>query len=188
MGCCCSKPQTIPYNTPPKKKCTDIIFLIFFILFNLGLLSIVFYAFDTGAVYGTWYGWDSNGHACGFDNTKSKASFLPDDLAQDNTNKKYRMCLNYQNLVEVMMDTTDKTKCICVEKCPGRRDFSSIKMTNYVEGITVKNLNAFVKLENSLGSNLCLDYAKKKTGGSVERYDLKSYDKMGSASYYIRQR
>lgn len=196
MGCCSSKSNSPSLREKPKKpQCTDVVCSIFFLVFLCGYATIIIYIHDTGAIYGTYNGWDSYGNACGFNNTKS--TIVDENYRQDNTNKKFRMCLNYENLFGTVTDTTDDTVCFCVEACPKREHFQKVfghtdqtqneKDFNY--NIRLKDKDKFKTLEtvvyNDLAESLqnpsgpgkvayCVDFPKPANRDDIASYGAKN--------------
>jgi len=148
MGCCCNDNENTDYsytgaNNTRKNSFTDIIPLTVFIIFIAGFGFITYYNFQSGAIYGTWHGYDSYGNACGFDNSKLSPP------GQNNLKKTERFCFNYDNIVGTILETKDQltSACICVEKCPSEKEINSI--------------NKFIKYEESSNSSFCKDFPEQ---------------------------
>jgi len=129
-GCDCCGDQEEKNATPsgpPKRKsvcCTDITFLILFIIFLGGMGFITYFAAKHGDLLRLYNGFDSYGNVCGRDNTKS-----PVDgsiySGRNMTDKKYVFFMN------VLLPT--KSLEICVEKCPTEMLNNSADLHDYAK-------------------------------------------------------
>ena len=166
MGCCCSSqksssPASPSIYRPQKGQCTDIICLLFFLVFFIGMAVIAVYGCYSGSIYGTFYGYDSMGNSCGFDNRKIGGPDL--------TFKKYRFCFNYDNFGGTLLGTVDNdvATCICTEKCP-----------NIDIPLNRKGKRDFISYEKSVNASLC-SYFKKDRPKKIDRRDTDSYSSLG---------
>ena len=160
------------------------------------------YLYETGAIYGTLYGYDSENNACGFNNLKNKNKAIAEGEALDNTGKDKRFCFNYDNYFGSVLGTADvKTvRCICVKSCPLEEHFERAGVSK--EGVA--NVREFQKLEKAIFD---VETEKLKTRNSTdlnprdysicesgttdsEKWDESTYTKLGkcpkfSKSYYV---
>uniref|UniRef100_A0A8C1WB22 Choline transporter-like protein n=1 Tax=Cyprinus carpio TaxID=7962 RepID=A0A8C1WB22_CYPCA len=88
-----------------QRKCTDIPWLLLFILFNVGMLCICGFAIATGAASRLISGYDSYGNTCGQKNAKIPGIELS---GRDHTSRK---CVRTSG-------NTIKSVALCVSKCP----------------------------------------------------------------------
>ncbi|TRY77723.1 hypothetical protein DNTS_029102 [Danionella cerebrum] len=118
-----------------QRSCTDVPWLILFILFNVGMLCICGFAIATGAASRLISGYDSFGNTCGKKNAK-----IPEiDLSgQDHTNRKYVFFLDPCNID--IMKRKIKSVALCVSKCPDS------ELRTYQELTSFSSIN---------GSDLC---------------------------------
>lgn len=125
MGCCTEDkrvhsssvngrwvpPEADDFHGPTKsRQCTDIIFLILFIVFCVFLIIVLGVAAGMGDPYRLLYGYDNYGNVCGRNNTKIKD--VPNS-GQDMSNKSYL-------ITEFKIDCSSEctVKWQCADKCP----------------------------------------------------------------------
>ena len=124
------------------------------------MIIIAVSGFHSGSLYGTFYGYDTKGNACGFDNTKLHEN------RPDLTDKQYRFCFNYENFAGSILGTVDddRSVCICTEKCP------NVNIVNNKDGI-----KEFINFEKKENVGLC-SYFK---GADYKKSSRSSYSKTG---------
>ncbi|XP_002129182.2 choline transporter-like protein 1 [Ciona intestinalis] len=122
MGCCYSAARSMRGDEPPqpskwkpleKRSCTDIIPLIVFTLFFIGMMLIAGFAIVNGAAYRMINGFDSYGNVCSKKNSPISSHPLS---GLDQTGKPYVFFMNVANGY--------KSLEICVSKCPDRELYS----------------------------------------------------------------
>uniref|UniRef100_A0A673I217 Choline transporter-like protein n=1 Tax=Sinocyclocheilus rhinocerous TaxID=307959 RepID=A0A673I217_9TELE len=96
-----------------QRKCTDIPWLLLFILFNVGMLCICGFAIATGAASRLISGYDSYGNTCGQKNGKIPGIELS---GRDHTSRKYVFFLDPCNID--VLGRKIKSVALCVSKCP----------------------------------------------------------------------
>ncbi|KTF80177.1 hypothetical protein cypCar_00043050 [Cyprinus carpio] len=96
-----------------QRKCTDIPWLLLFILFNVGMLCICGFAIATGAASRLISGYDSYGNTCGQKNAKIPGIELS---GHDHTSRKYVFFLDPCNID--ILRRKMKSVALCVSKCP----------------------------------------------------------------------
>uniref|UniRef100_A0A8C2G4Q3 Choline transporter-like protein n=1 Tax=Cyprinus carpio TaxID=7962 RepID=A0A8C2G4Q3_CYPCA len=96
-----------------QRKCTDIPWLLLFILFNVGMLCICGFAIATGAASRLISGYDSYGNTCGQKNAKIPGIELS---GRDHTSRKYVFFLDPCNID--ILRRKIKSVALCVSKCP----------------------------------------------------------------------
>ncbi|XP_013403885.1 choline transporter-like protein 1 isoform X5 [Lingula anatina] len=92
-----------------KRGCTDIIVLVVFILFWVGMVYITVFSIMNGRIWTMFYGYDSFGNACGMQNIREVSSNFS---GRDNTNEKY---VFFMDIIRPKSSLE-----VCVEKCPDR--------------------------------------------------------------------
>uniref|UniRef100_A0A672M5T4 Choline transporter-like protein n=1 Tax=Sinocyclocheilus grahami TaxID=75366 RepID=A0A672M5T4_SINGR len=97
--------KTREWKPLEQRKCTDIPWLLLFILFNVGMLCICGFAIATGAASRLISGYDSYGNTCGQKNAKIPGIELS---GRDHASRK---CVR-------MSGNTIKSVALCVSKCP----------------------------------------------------------------------
>uniref|UniRef100_A0AAY5F3L3 Choline transporter-like protein n=1 Tax=Electrophorus electricus TaxID=8005 RepID=A0AAY5F3L3_ELEEL len=95
------------------RQCTDILWLLLFAIFNIGMLFICGFAISTGAASRLISGYDSYGNICGQKNGKIPGIELS---GQDQTSKKYVFFLDPCNVDVVRRKI--KSMALCVSSCP----------------------------------------------------------------------
>ncbi|XP_073698652.1 choline transporter-like protein 1 [Garra rufa] len=113
MGCCGSTQKTREWKPLEQRKCTDIPWLLLFILFNVGMLCICGFAIATGAASRLISGYDSYGNTCGQKNAKIPGIELS---GRDHTSRKYVFFLDPCNID--ILGRKIKSVALCVSKCP----------------------------------------------------------------------
>ncbi|XP_022253076.1 CTL-like protein 1 isoform X2 [Limulus polyphemus] len=103
MSICCVQ------ENKKSQGCTDVIFLVVFVIFWVILIFIAAFAFVTGNPLRLMYGYDSFGNICGVDN-KPVGNLSYSGL--DMTDKPYLFYFDVTDLSHSLM--------ICVKKCPDR--------------------------------------------------------------------
>uniref|UniRef100_A0A1A8BGY3 Choline transporter-like protein n=1 Tax=Nothobranchius kadleci TaxID=1051664 RepID=A0A1A8BGY3_NOTKA len=117
------------------RSCTDILWLIIFSLFCIGMWCICGFAIATGGASRLIYGYDSYGNTCGRNNTKIEGVPLS---GADMTEKKYVFFLDPCNLD--LINRKIKSIALCVSQCPA----AELKTYYDVKDFALNN-----------GSNLC---------------------------------
>ncbi|XP_024107898.2 choline transporter-like protein 1 isoform X2 [Pongo abelii] len=117
MGCCssASAAQSSKREWKPleDRSCTDIPWLLLFILFCIGMGFICGFSIATGAAARLVSGYDSYGNICGQKNTKLEA--IPNS-GMDHTQRKYVFFLDPCNLD--LINRKIKSVALCVAACP----------------------------------------------------------------------
>nr|XP_057947616.1 choline transporter-like protein 1 [Doryrhamphus excisus] len=113
MGCCSSKESKRDWNPLEERSCTDIPWLIIFILFCIGMACICGFTIVTGATTRLIYGYDSYGNICGRNNTKIQGVDLSGRNMVDN---KYVFFLDPCSID--IINRKMKSISLCVSKCP----------------------------------------------------------------------
>ncbi|XP_050670773.1 choline transporter-like 1 isoform X2 [Leptidea sinapis] len=128
MGC--TQSEISPQNETPRKGCTDILWLIIYVVFWIAMIIIAAISFVYGNPQRLVNGYDSFGNTCG---VKSNQKLMNTSLAGISTvDKSYLFFMDVKHL--------RKSLKICVKKCPNR------KLD------TLTDLQNFYK---ETGSNLC---------------------------------
>lgn len=146
MGCCGSTQKKRDWKPLEQRKCTDIPWLLLFILFNIGMLCICGFAIATGAASRLISGYDSYGNICGQKNSEIPGIELS---GQDHTSRKYVFFLDPCNID--ILKRKIKSVALCVSKCP------KTQLTSY-EDLTL--------FSTTNGSNLCSYEIKPETYSS----------------------
>uniref|UniRef100_A0A8C2JVH7 Choline transporter-like protein n=1 Tax=Cyprinus carpio TaxID=7962 RepID=A0A8C2JVH7_CYPCA len=118
-----------------QRKCTDIPWLLLFILFNVGMLCICGFAIATGAASRLISGYDSYGNTCGQKNAKIPGIELS---GRDHTSRKYVFFLDPCNID--ILRRKMKSVALCVSKCPDAE---------------LKTYEDLTKFSTANGSDLC---------------------------------
>ncbi|KAM4877388.1 choline transporter-like protein 1 isoform 2-T2 [Thomomys bottae] len=117
MGCCssASAAQSSKREWKPleDRSCTDIPWLLLFILFCIGMGFICGFSVATGAAARLVSGYDSYGNICGQRNSKLEA--IPNS-GMDHTHRKYVFFLDPCNLD--LINRKIKSIALCVAACP----------------------------------------------------------------------
>uniref|UniRef100_A0A1A7WYA8 Choline transporter-like protein n=1 Tax=Iconisemion striatum TaxID=60296 RepID=A0A1A7WYA8_9TELE len=133
------------------RSCTDILWLIIFTLFCIGMWCICGFAIATGGASRLIYGYDSYGNTCGRNNTKIEGVPLS---GADMTEKKYVFFLDPCNLD--LINRKIKSIALCVSQCPA----AELKTYNDVKDFALNN-----------GSNLCsYEITPTRYPGSPDRF------------------
>nr|XP_015799105.2 choline transporter-like protein 1 [Nothobranchius furzeri] len=135
MGCCGSSEGKREWKPLEDRRCTDILWLIIFSLFCIGMWCICGFAIATGGASRLIYGYDSYGNTCGRNNTKIEGVPLS---GADMTEKKYVFFLDPCNLD--LINRKIKSIALCVSQCPA----AELKTYYDVKDFALNN-----------GSNLC---------------------------------
>uniref|UniRef100_A0A1A8EIL2 Choline transporter-like protein n=1 Tax=Nothobranchius kadleci TaxID=1051664 RepID=A0A1A8EIL2_NOTKA len=135
MGCCGSSEGKREWKPLEDRSCTDILWLIIFSLFCIGMWCICGFAIATGGASRLIYGYDSYGNTCGRNNTKIEGVPLS---GADMTEKKYVFFLDPCNLD--LINRKIKSIALCVSQCPA----AELKTYYDVKDFALNN-----------GSNLC---------------------------------
>uniref|UniRef100_A0A8C7X7P2 Choline transporter-like protein n=1 Tax=Oryzias sinensis TaxID=183150 RepID=A0A8C7X7P2_9TELE len=98
---------------PKDRRCTDIPWLIIFMLFCLGMVFICGFAVATGGASRLLTGYDSYGNSCGRNNSKIEGVPLS---GRDMSQNKYVFFLDPCNLD--LLNRKIKSIALCVSKCP----------------------------------------------------------------------
>uniref|UniRef100_A0A2K5KMV4 Choline transporter-like protein n=1 Tax=Cercocebus atys TaxID=9531 RepID=A0A2K5KMV4_CERAT len=106
----CSKREWKPLED---RSCTDIPWLLLFVLFCIGMGFICGFSIATGAAARLVSGYDSYGNICGQKNTKLEA--IPNS-GMDHTQRKYVFFLDPCNLD--LINRKIKSVALCVAACP----------------------------------------------------------------------
>ncbi|GAB1600405.1 choline transporter-like protein 1 [Argonauta hians] len=151
MGCCgCEddkkKAEYVSDLSKPihNRGCTDVICLVVFVVFWVGMIFIATFSFTNGDGDRLLYGYDGFGNTCGKKNTPI---VNVSNSGRDMTDKPFVFFMNIENPA--------KSLAICVEKCP------DVSMS------TVREYKEFAK---TTGIRLCsydipvADYAPNMTG------------------------
>ncbi|CAN9510388.1 unnamed protein product [Ophioblennius macclurei] len=113
MGCCSSSESKRDWKPLEDRSCTDIPWLILYVLFGVGMVCICGFAIATGGASRIISGYDSYGNICGRNNAKIDGVPLS---GQDMTEKKYVFFLDPCNLD--VINRKIKSIALCVSKCP----------------------------------------------------------------------
>ncbi|XP_010780908.1 choline transporter-like protein 1 isoform X2 [Notothenia coriiceps] len=135
MGCCSSTEIKRDWKPLEERSCTDIPWLLIFILFGAGMAFICGYPIATGAASRLVRGYDSYGNTCGKNNTKIEGVPLS---GRDMTENKYVFFLDPCNLD--LINRKVKSLALCVSKCPA----AELQTYNDVKQFSLNN-----------GSHLC---------------------------------
>ncbi|XP_072114299.1 choline transporter-like protein 1 [Mobula birostris] len=139
MGCCgCGGDEDSVRQWKPLKQrsCTDVFWLLIFIVFCVGMAIICGFAIASGAAQRLVYGYDSYGNICGNKNTKIKDVAMS---GRDLTDQKYVLFFEPCNWDIQQLKII--SVALCVTKCPDM------------------DLNTFTDVQNfakNNGSRLCL--------------------------------
>ncbi|XP_035698826.1 choline transporter-like protein 1 isoform X3 [Branchiostoma floridae] len=128
MGCCQPCCRCCPGNKRDEEEderwqplmdrsCTDVIALVIFILFWVGMFFIAAYSIAGGNAYRLAYGTDSYGNVCGMKNEKN-ANINLKSAGLDMTGRPYVFFMDLFNPADALE--------ICVSKCPDQ-DLNSIQ-------------------------------------------------------------
>ncbi|XP_007890210.1 choline transporter-like protein 1 [Callorhinchus milii] len=114
MGCVSSRESsTRAWKPLEQRSCTDIPWLLIFILFCIGMGCICGFSIATGAAQRLIFGYDSYGNICGQKNHKVEGIELS---GIDHTNNKFVFFLDPCNLDLTKMKI--KSMALCVSTCP----------------------------------------------------------------------
>ncbi|XP_077428125.1 choline transporter-like protein 1 [Vanacampus margaritifer] len=130
MGCCSSTERKRDWSPLKERSCTDIPWLIIFILFCIGMVCICGFTIATGAASRLISGYDSYGNVCGHNNTKIQDVELSGRNMLEN---KYVFFLDPCNID--IINRKMKSVALCVSKCPATElktyyDLKQFAMTN----------------------------------------------------------
>ncbi|KAM9329631.1 choline transporter-like protein 1 [Gastrophryne carolinensis] len=129
MGCCASTQNSKRDWRPLEEhSCTDIPWLILFVLFCIGMGFICGFSIATGAASRLISGYDSYGNVCGQKNIKIEG-FKNSGL--DHTNRKYVFFLDPCNLDFVKRKI--KSVALCVSECPQEELKTMADVTKFAE-------------------------------------------------------
>ncbi|XP_032941213.1 long-chain fatty acid transport protein 6 isoform X3 [Catharus ustulatus] len=137
MGCCSSAAQSSKREWKPLEdhSCTDVPWLLLFILFCVGMGFICGFSIATGATARLLSGYDSYGNICGQKNVKVEGIV---NSGLDLTQKKYVFFLDPCNIDLVHQKI--KSIALCVSACPRKE---------------LKTLADIQKFAETNGSTLC---------------------------------
>uniref|UniRef100_A0A8C6TYY9 Choline transporter-like protein n=1 Tax=Neogobius melanostomus TaxID=47308 RepID=A0A8C6TYY9_9GOBI len=135
MGCCQSKEGKRDWKPLEDRSCTDIPWLIFFMLFCAGMLCICGFAIATGAASRLISGYDSFGNTCGQRNTQIDGVDLS---GRDMRENKYVFFLEPCNFD--VINRRIKSIALCVSQCPNTQ---------------LQTYNDLKQFANNNGSQLC---------------------------------
>ncbi|KAM4049000.1 choline transporter-like protein 1 [Anomaloglossus baeobatrachus] len=139
MGCCGSTQNSKRDWRPLEEhSCTDIPWLLLFVLFCIGMGFICGFSIATGAASRLVSGYDSYGNVCGQKNAKVEGF---ENSGLDHTNRKYVFFLDPCKLD--LVNRKIKSIALCVSECPHQE---------------LKTLNDVQNFAEINGSHLC-DYA-----------------------------
>uniref|UniRef100_A0A2K5Z4I6 Choline transporter-like protein n=1 Tax=Mandrillus leucophaeus TaxID=9568 RepID=A0A2K5Z4I6_MANLE len=110
---CCGGYSKREWKPLEDRSCTDIPWLLLFILFCIGMGFICGFSIATGAAARLVSGYDSYGNICGQKNTKLEA--IPNS-GMDHTQRKYVFFLDPCNLD--LINRKIKSVALCVAACP----------------------------------------------------------------------
>ncbi|XP_018615236.1 choline transporter-like protein 1 isoform X2 [Scleropages formosus] len=114
MGCCGGAERTKREWKPLEdRSCTDVAWLLIFLVFCVGMGSICGYTVVTGAAGRLIFGYDSYGNTCGRRNSQIEGVKLS---GLDQTDKKFVFFLDPCNIDIVQRKI--KSMALCVAKCP----------------------------------------------------------------------
>ncbi|XP_041839842.1 choline transporter-like protein 1 [Melanotaenia boesemani] len=113
MGCCNSAESKRDWKPLEERSCTDILWLIIFTLFCIGMACICGFAIAIGGATRLISGYDSYGNTCGRNNTKIEGVPLS---GRDMRDKKYVFFLDPCNLD--FINRKIKSIALCVSTCP----------------------------------------------------------------------
>ncbi|CAM9159509.1 unnamed protein product [Lampetra planeri] len=113
MGCCSSAQSKREWKPLEQRSCTDILWLVLFSLFCIGMACICGFVVFTGASARLIYGYDSYGNTCGQNNTKIEGVPLSGRNMKDLKNVFF---LDPCNIDFINMKV--KSIALCVSKCP----------------------------------------------------------------------
>ncbi|XP_047514454.1 choline transporter-like 1 isoform X3 [Pieris napi] len=109
MGC--AQSEIAPQNEQPKKGCTDVLWLVIYVIFWILMIIVAAIAFVYGNPQRLINGYDSFGNTCGVANNKKLINF---PLAGITTvDKPYLFFMDVKEL--------RKSLKICVKKCPSKK-------------------------------------------------------------------
>ncbi|XP_045512764.1 choline transporter-like 1 isoform X3 [Pieris brassicae] len=109
MGC--AQSEIAPQNEQPKKGCTDVLWLVIYVIFWILMIIVAAIAFVYGNPQRLINGYDSFGNTCGVANNKKLINF---PLAGISTvDKPYLFFMDIKEL--------RKSLKICVKKCPSKK-------------------------------------------------------------------
>ncbi|CAJ1052264.1 choline transporter-like protein 1 [Xyrichtys novacula] len=113
MGCCSSAEGKRDWKPLEERSCTDIPWLILFILFCIGMACICGFPIATGGASRLLSGYDSYGNTCGRKNAPIEGVTLS---GKDMTENKYVFFLDPCNFD--LLNRKIKSIALCVSKCP----------------------------------------------------------------------
>ncbi|XP_066299060.1 choline transporter-like protein 1 [Branchiostoma lanceolatum] len=123
------------------RSCTDVIALVIFILFWVGMFFIAAYSIAGGNAYRLAYGTDSYGNVCGMQNVKN-ANINLKSAGLDMTGRPYVFFMDILNPKDALE--------ICVSKCPDQ-DLNSIQeLQEFAKNSSSSLCEYDVKQENML--------------------------------------
>ncbi|XP_023668251.2 choline transporter-like protein 1 isoform X2 [Paramormyrops kingsleyae] len=129
MGCCGSAERPKREWRPlEERSCTDIPWLIVFLLFCFGMMFICGFAIATGAASRLVSGYDSFGNTCGKSNSPIAGIPLS---GRDQTKNKYVFFLDPCNID--LVHRKIKSMALCVSKCPDVPLISPESLKNFAE-------------------------------------------------------
>uniref|UniRef100_A0ABD2X367 Choline transporter-like protein n=1 Tax=Trichogramma kaykai TaxID=54128 RepID=A0ABD2X367_9HYME len=163
MSCCCGSDDEEEQRPPPQsdaprvRGCTDIFWLVLFIVFWFLMILIAAFAFVYGSPIRLINGYDSFGNTCG---VKDNPKFGDMELSGQNTlDKPYLFFLDVKNV--------RKSLKICVKQCPDKQ---------------MNNLADVCDFYRRTDSQLCQD--KPGTGFSACKNPYDERNQLGSCPAY----
>lgn len=128
MGC--TQSEISPQNETPRKGCTDVLWLVIYIIFWILMLIVAVISFVYGNPQRLINGFDSFGNTCGVKNNQKLINF---PLAGINTfDNKYLFFMDVKEL--------QRSLKICVKQCPNKK---------------MESMADLKKFYQETGSNLC---------------------------------
>lgn len=129
MGCCgCEEERDKEYeladlsNPVGERGCTDIVCLVIFIVFWIGMIFISAFSFTYGDGERLVYGYDSFGNTCGKRNDPIKNV---SNSGMDMTEKTHVFFMNIENPA--------KSMAICVKECPDKKMSTQAEYQSYAK-------------------------------------------------------
>lgn len=113
MGCCSSAEVKRDWKPLEERCCTDVPWLIVFLLFCIGMVCVCAYPIATGATSRLISGYDSYGNTCGQNNSRVEGVALS---GRDMRENRYVFFLDPCNLD--LINRKIKSVALCVSKCP----------------------------------------------------------------------
>ncbi|XP_049866141.1 choline transporter-like 1 isoform X2 [Pectinophora gossypiella] len=109
MGC--AQSEIAPQNETPRKGCTDVLWLVIYILFWILMIIVAAISFVYGNPQRLINGYDSFGNTCGVKNNKKFINFPLAGISTED--KSYLFFMDVNNLRQSLK--------ICVKQCPNKK-------------------------------------------------------------------